>query len=153
MRSMYYERLKYLREEKDLTLYYLSEYLKLNREVYGQYEREYVIMPIKHLISICNFFNVSLDYVFNFNNNRQYINCIKEVDWIKAGSRLKEFRQELKLTQEKLAKKLNIARSIIGEYEKGNFPIATHTLYDVCKKYKISADYLLGRIDEPKYLK
>ena len=61
--------------------------------------------------------------------------------------------KENNLTQDKLAQKLNIARTIISKYEKGEFLIATHTLYTICKKYHISADYLLGRIDNPKYLK
>lgn len=67
--------------------------------------------------------------------------------------RLKEFRKENKLTQESLAQLLNVVKGTVGNYESGRALIATPFLYEICKKYKISADYLLGKIDEPKYLK
>ncbi len=69
------------------------------------------------------------------------------------SKRLKEFRKENKLTQVKLAEILNIANGTIAEYERGTNIIATPFLYTICKNYNISADYLLGKIDEPKYLK
>ena len=43
--------------------------------------------------------------------------------------------------------------SMSDPYEKGKTLILTSFLYTICKKYNISADYLLGKIDEPKYLK
>ena len=36
--------------------------------------------------------------------------------------------------------------------EKGKYLISIPFLYTICKKYNISADYLLGKIDNPKYL-
>ena len=76
----------------------------------------------------------------------------KNVENIIAGKRLKEFRKENKLTQEKLANILNTTFSNIAFYEKGRNLIAIPVLYEICKKYNISADYLLGRIDNPKFL-
>ena len=142
---MYSERLKYLREEKELTQKDLADILKIERGPYSLYESEYTIIPLKHLITLCNFFNVSLDYIFNFKTTKQYKNINYEVDNKKSGQRLKEFRKSNKLTQKNLADILNVARSIIGEYENGFFLISTHSLYTICNKYNISADYLLGR--------
>ena len=71
----------------------------------------------------------------------------------KMGERLKEFRKNNKLTQSKLAVILNTTQSVIADYERGRYLIATPFLYTICKKYNISADYLLGKIDNPKYLK
>ena len=76
-----------------------------------------------------------------------------EIDKIKAGQRLKEFRLEHKLTQVKLANILNTTFSSIAFNEKGRNLIATPFLYTICSKYEISADYLLGIVDKPKYLK
>ena len=42
--------------------------------------------------------------------------------------------------------------STISKIENGHNIIATPFLYQICKKYNISADYLLGKIDSPKYL-
>ena len=62
-------------------------------------------------------------------------------------------RNKNKLTQSKLAEILNTNQSVIANYERGRTPVATPFLYTICKKYNISADYLLGKTDSPKYLK
>ena len=67
--------------------------------------------------------------------------------------RLKELRKEYNLTQNQLAKVINVATSTISDYERGINVIATPFLYQICKKYHISADYLLGKVNDPKYLK
>ena len=142
-----------MRENRGLKQYEVANLLNIYKGVYNEYEKEYVIIPIKHLVSLCNYFNVYLDYVFEFTNVSNYIECQKDIDKILSGDRLKLFRKENKLTQDKLAKILNISRTTIAEYERGTNIIATPFLYTICKKYKISADYLLGRTDDPKYLK
>lgn len=150
---MYKNRLKYLREEANLKIADISRLFNFENSTYGKYEREYDVIPIKHLNTICNYFNVSIDYVFNFNNKRNYSVFNAEIDKKISGIRLKEFRKSNKITQEVFANFLNIERSAISKYEKGVNIIATQYLFSICSKYKISADYLLGRIDEPKYLK
>ena len=148
----YGETLKELREEKNLLQNDVAKELDIQGKVYSQYETEYAIIPSKHLITLSDFFNVSIDYILGFTKNKKYSN--KEIFDLKIyGKRLKEFRKEHKLTQEKLAKELNTTQSVIADYERGRYLIATPFLYTICKKYHISADYLLGRIDEPKYIK
>ena len=109
------------------------------------------IIPIKRLIDFCEIFNTSIDYIFKLNNLNNY--QLNKYDQAKSMSRLKEFRKEQKLTQEKLASILNTNKSVICGYEKRRYIIATPFLYTICYKYHISADYLLGKIDKPKYLK
>ena len=46
-----------------------------------------------------------------------------------------------------------MARSALANYERGRNVIATSFLYTICTRYNISADYLLGKINNPKYLK
>ena len=145
---IYQKKLEELRIENNITQYTISEYLELNKRVYGQYEREYVIMPLKHLNKICNYFNVSLDYIFGFTNQKQYYNSNKEINSKVVGQRLKDFRKNNNLTQENLAFQLKTTFSVISGYETGRRLIATPFLYTICKKYKISADYLLGKIDD-----
>ncbi len=149
---IYSEKLKDIREENGYKQYEISDFLNLNKDMYGQFEREKTIMPIKHLITLCDFYNVSLDYIFGFTDIRQYIEA-HNINILKAGERLKNFRKSCGLTQKQLSDKLNIASTMISKYEKGEFLISTHALYTICKKYKISADYLLGRVDNPEYLK
>ena len=148
----YNEILKDLRMEANLTQKELSEILKINRVQYNQYENNYNTIPIKHLISIADYFQVSIDYILELRKKRSYIKIADKVDSKKAGIRLKEFRKEFKLTQNKLAKQLNTNQSVIANYERGRTSIATPFLYTICQKYNISADYLLGKTNEPKYL-
>ena len=147
------EILKELRESNNLDLQDLSTLLNFEKDTYGKYEREYIIIPIKHLNTLCNYFDVSIDYIFGFTNKTNYNNYQKEIDTKKVSKRLKEFRKDNNLTQEKLAKLLNVVKGTIGNYESARALIATPFLYTICKKYNISADYILGKVDEPKYLK
>ncbi len=152
MKFLYKERLKELREEKDLKQYKLAEILEFGNNSYGQFEREETILPIKHLNTLCNYFDVSIDYIFNFTNTKQYKKVSYEIDKKLAGERLKEFRKENKLTQINLAQKFGVDKSTISKYEKGIYVIATPFIYNLCKEFHVSADYLLGRVNEPKYL-
>lgn len=149
--KMYQERLKQLRERLGLTQKEVADYLKIDSSHYGHLEVEYEIMPIKHLNALVNYFNVSIDYFFNFTDIKQYENSQKEIDKKVSGNRLKEFRKEHKLTQVKLANILNTVHPVIVNYEKGKHLIATPFLYEICKTYHISADYILGKTDSPKY--
>ena len=74
------------------------------------------ILPSKHLNSISNYFNISIDYLFNFTNIKQYDNY-NEINKIICGNRIKELRKELKLTQVRLASILNTTHSVIADYE------------------------------------
>ncbi len=144
---IYGKKLKEIRERIGITQKSLATLLNVQDNAFGQYEREYVIMPTKHLNTICNYFNISLDYLFNFTNKPQYLNSRKEINKKLSGKRLKKFRKNQKITQEKLAKLLNVSRTTITEYERGTNIIATPFLYTICKNNHISADYLLGKID------
>ena len=141
---MYKDKLKELRKINNTTQKEVADILKISEISYTNYENEYYIIPINHLITICNYFNVSLDFIFGFspNNKQRYF----ETNEKKAGIRLKEWRKENKITQEKLAKILNTNRSVIANYERGRNYIATPFLYTICKKYNVSADYLMARI-------
>ncbi|MCM1053208.1 MAG: helix-turn-helix domain-containing protein [Ruminococcus sp.] len=150
---IYSEKLREIREDKNLKLQDIAKLLDIDASVYGKYEREYILIPIKYLNEICNYFNISIDYILGLTNIANYKYSTKETDKIKVGMRLKDFRKENKLTQKKLAEILNTAQPVIAKYEKGINLIATPFLYTICSKYHISADYLLGKIDSPKYLK
>lgn len=149
---MYKERLKRLRERMGKNQIDIANLLKIDRSQYGKYENEYTTIPIKHLNTLCNYFNISLDYIFSLTDNKQYNNSKNDINLLESGKRLKEFRKENKITQTKLADFLTTSFSNVSAYERGINIISTTYLYAICKKYNISADYLLGKIDSPKYL-
>ena len=94
----------------------LAKYLKISNKTYSAYEIQYEIIPSKHLISIVDYLNVSIDYLFGFTDIIRYDNYIKGIDKKIAGERLKEWRKEHKLTQSKLAKELNTTFSVLSGY-------------------------------------
>ena len=142
--------LKALRERIGLTLISTAKVINVSDTLYSRYEKEKQTIPLKHLITLCHFFDVSLDYIFDFTDLKKYPKYNKNIDNVKIINRLKEFRKENNLTQEELANQLNVARTIIVEYEKGTYLISLHALYTICKTYHYSADYLLGFIDKPQ---
>lgn len=149
---MYKDKLKELRSNANVKQKEIAKYLNISESSYATYENEIDIFPIKHLNRVCNFFDVSLDYIFNLSNEKYSI-ANKDIISELSGLRLKEFRKNNHLTQAKLAKMLNSDDSTISKYEKGINIISTSFLYIISMKYKISADYLLGKTSEPKYLK
>lgn len=58
---------------------------------------------------------------------------------------LKKLRVSEKITQEELAKALNISRSTVGMYEKGDREPDYETLEAIADYFNVSIDYLLGR--------
>ena len=144
--------LRTIRENNNFNQEKIAELLGITRTVYTKYENGYELIPIKHLISFANYFNVSIDYIFNFVKNEEKRMYSKNLSLELVGIRLKEFRKDNTLTQDKLAGLLNTNKSVICNYERGRYLIATPFLYTICFKYHVSADYLLGRVNEPKYI-
>ena len=83
-------------------------------------------------------------FIFKTNNIKLNKNII--------GSNLKEIRKENNLSQENIANILNTSHSTISAYENGKTLILTAFAYQICIKYKISLDWLVGRSNN-KYLK
>lgn len=66
---------------------------------------------------------------------------------IKVKLRLKELRDEKKLTQQQLADILKIRRNTYGRYETGERVVPIEILWALADYYRESIDYLVGRID------
>jgi len=149
----YGNKMKDIRDYYEISQKEVAEILNIARSTYNQYEQQYDIIPIKHLNHFCNHFHISIDYVFNLTLEKRYIDEIEEISTKISSQRLKELRKENNLTQMKLAEQLNIANTMLCEYEKGHFLISTATLYALSKNFQISSDYLLGKTNQIKYLK
>ena len=59
----YAERLRELREDRDLKQKDLAAVLKTTQQVYSKYEKGETEMPIRHLITLAKFYKVSADYI------------------------------------------------------------------------------------------
>ena len=144
-------RLKEIRLENNLMQEDIAKILNVKRNTYSMWELEHDKMPLKKLITFSEYFNISLDYILEFSNIKKYNNSTS-FNREKYLIRLKEVRKENKKTQAKLAELLSTTNSVISRYEHGGTFILTIFLIEYCKMFKVSADYLLGKIDTPKYI-
>jgi transcriptional regulator with XRE-family HTH domain len=60
-------------------------------------------------------------------------------------NRIKELREQKGLTQTELGKILEVEKSTISKYEKGNLDLNSNTISQLCDYFQVTADYLLGR--------
>ena len=63
------------------------------------------------------------------------------------GKRLTEVRKEKKLSQDDLAKKLDVHGAVIGRYERDEVNPSIEMATQIAKALKISLDYLVGNTD------
>ncbi len=59
----YVKRLRDLREDHDLTQQQVANILGTSQTMYARYERGANELPIRHLLTLCDHFGVSADYL------------------------------------------------------------------------------------------
>ncbi len=59
----YNEIIRELREDNDLKQSDIAKLLGTTQQVYSRYEKGENEMPIRHIITLCKFYNVSADYI------------------------------------------------------------------------------------------
>lgn len=60
---MYFQRLRDMREDSDLSQRQIAEYLGIAQTVYSRYERGFPTIPLEHLLALADFYHVSLDFL------------------------------------------------------------------------------------------
>ena len=63
---------------------------------------------------------------------------------VSVGSKLKERRLQLNLTQRQVAQAIGVAQPVYQRFEKGVFECNYEQLILLCKLFDLSSDYLLG---------
>lgn len=58
----YVQRMRNLREDHDKTQQEIADILGTSQTMYARYERGANELPIRHLITLCNYYQVSADY-------------------------------------------------------------------------------------------
>lgn len=69
----YIQRLRDLREDNDKTQQQIADYLGTSQTMYARYERGANELPIRHLISLCKYYNISADYILGFSTQKRPI--------------------------------------------------------------------------------
>lgn len=68
----YARRLRDLRTDRELSQVQIAVILGTTKNQVGKYERGEQEMPIRHLITLCNYYGVSADYVLGLPEGRPY---------------------------------------------------------------------------------
>jgi len=63
--------LRGLREDNDLTQEFIAKLLGTSQTMYARYERGANEMPIRHLITLCKYYNVSADTVLGLKKEQR----------------------------------------------------------------------------------
>ncbi len=59
----YVERIRELREDRDLKQKDIANFLQTTQQVYSRYEMGITEIPVRHIISLSKFYKVSTDYI------------------------------------------------------------------------------------------
>ena len=94
------KRLFDLREYKDLSQIKLADYLGITQQTYSLWEKGTKIIPLKHLNSLSNFYEISMDYIVGLTDEKNNSSFIKltELNKNEIGSRIKKIREDNNLT-------------------------------------------------------
>lgn len=68
----YLQRLKDLREDEDLKQVYIARLLHTTQQQYSLYESGQRELPIRHLVTLADFYKVSADYILGRTNIKDY---------------------------------------------------------------------------------
>lgn len=71
MEKTYWEKIRELREDHDIKQSVIPSLLHTTQQMYSRYENGMNEMPIRHLKTLCQFYNVSADYILGLTNNPQ----------------------------------------------------------------------------------
>lgn len=66
--------IRILREKLGIEQKEFAKLIGISNSRYNHYENETDVIPIKYLIFICEYHNVSLDYIFGFTKSIDYSN-------------------------------------------------------------------------------
>ena len=139
------DKIKYLRDELEITQEEISNVLGCTRTAYSLWEINKNTIPLYYLNKISNVYNINIDYLVDL-SNKKYVNFKKVgIDKVKLGKRLREARKSINYTQEKLASKLNTTHSVISSYESGKSTVSTLFIIEIAKLTNKSLNWLLDK--------
>ena len=68
---MYINRLKEIREDKDLKQSDIAKILHTTQQQYSKYELGLQVIPVERLVKLAKFYNTSVDYLIGLTNERK----------------------------------------------------------------------------------
>ena len=94
------ERIKELRESKNLSAKDLCSYININTSTYSKLENDKKSIDVDELRKLTNFYNVSADYLLGTNNNQEDIVMYMKKDKHLNNSDIEEIQMILSMMNE-----------------------------------------------------
>ncbi len=145
---MIFEKMKEMREYFDKTQLELATFLKVSRSTYAGWENGIDLIPLIKLNEFCNYFDISLDYICGLSKTKNYKLLNLEINKNLLAKNIKFIRIKNNDTQENIAKIIGVDQSNYSKYELGKILIKTYPLVEFARHYKISIDWLCGKIKD-----
>ncbi len=146
---MFDNNIRYCREELEMTQTELGYIFGVSDSAVRSWETAHDSIPLPKLIKFCNMYDYSLDFVCGLiRNNIKYGKFT--TDKIKISKKLKELRNKLGISQQKLSDDCKISQTTYSGYETGNYLINTMNLYYICKTYNVPMDWIVGRTNNSR---
>lgn len=70
---------------------------------------------------------------------------------LNIGERIIQLRKQFNLSQDELAKTINVSRTIIGNYERNTNTPSIEVLLKIAKTFNVTIDYLIGEGELSSY--
>ena len=137
------ERLIFIRESLDLSQRELAEILNVGKSTYARWETGEKIIPLEHLIDLCNYAKITIDYALAFTNTKDKLEKQISNDQLEIGANLRNIRKLNNYTELQVAELLNTEQSVVSDYETGKTLIQTAFLYDLCNKFNIKPSEII----------
>lgn len=136
--------LEKLRIKNNLKQKDIANILNVKENTYTKWELEINDMPLEKFNDLANYYGVSLDHLAGLNTTTKITN--KNINYPILYERLLKLRKDNNLSQEELANNIGTNQRAYAYYEKGKRPLNVFKLYRLATFYKVSLDYLVGRI-------
>ena len=144
---MKFEKMKEIRETKELKQWQIANELKVDRSTYAGWETSKDTIPLRKLYELSNYYKISIDYITGLSKKNNYIYSGDSIDLNRVAKNLKKLRIDNNLKQRDIFNMLNIASSSYSVYETGQTLIQTSFIYQIAKKYNSSIDEIIKSND------
>lgn len=142
---MYFNNLKKLRNEKELTQEDISKKLNCSRSTYNNWERGIVMIPIDVADKLSVFYKVDLSCILGINKKLEYNLNIKKMNYNKLLKNLCDLKDKNKNTYDEIGTYLKCTGATCQRYFKGEFKIPIDRLILLSELYEIDIDVLCGK--------
>lgn len=151
MKAKYGERLRKIRDEAHLTQAELAEKLDLASSTISKWETNQQPIGKESITRLANFFHVSTDYLLGVADDTGTLPHKEEACPMESiftdtelGKRIRERRNELRITQAELSRLTGLSQNSIINYEAGHRRPNLKNAYKLCEALQISLYSLTG---------